>query len=321
MFATGMSQLSMSFFSAASMTISIFSTVQVFAWLATLWYGRPVMTTALRFALGFIATFVIGGLNGVVTAVIPFDWQLTDTYFVVSHLHYVLIGANLFPVMAAFYYWLPKMTGRMMNERAGRWSFWLMFIGFNVAMFPMQMLGLLGMPRRIYTYDAALGWDTLNLVVTAGAVLLAIGILVSVINFLVNAKHGAPAGKNPWNADTLEWSTTSPPPAFGTVHLPTVRSRHPLWDAHDEEYDPEDKRVLDQGRLTLTTSWLDARPIAVAKFPEDTLAPLVMALVLTAWFTALLLKALAATAIITVIGLVITAWWLWPEPEPGEAPA
>jgi cytochrome c oxidase subunit I len=207
MFAVGMSELSMSFFSAASMTISIFSTVQVFAWLATLWHGRPVLTTAMLFTLGFLATFVIGGLNGVATAVIPFDWQLTDTYFVVSHLHYVLIGANVFPVFAALYYWLPKMTGRLMNEPAGRWSFWLMLIGFNVAFFPMQITGLLGMPRRIYTYSPEMGWDTLNLVITFGALVLALGVLVSLVNLVTSIRSGPYAGPNPWNADSLEWST------------------------------------------------------------------------------------------------------------------
>ncbi|MCB1669642.1 MAG: cbb3-type cytochrome c oxidase subunit I, partial [Pseudomonadales bacterium] len=204
MFASGMDQLSMSIFSAASMTISIFSTVQVFAWLATLWGSWPVINTSMLFVLGFIASFILGGLNGVVTAAIPFDWQLTDTYFVVSHLHYVLVGANLFPVMAAFYYWLPKMTGRMMNETAGRWSFWTMFVGFNVAFFPMHLLGLAGMPRRIYVYSEAMGWGTLNLTVTIGAFLFAAGLAISLINFLYSSRRGAMAGLDPWHADTLE---------------------------------------------------------------------------------------------------------------------
>jgi cytochrome c oxidase subunit 1/cytochrome c oxidase subunit I+III len=316
MFAAGMSQMSMSFFSAASMTISVFSTIQVFAWLATLWKGRPVMTTSLLFALGFIALFVVGGLSGVVTAVIPFDWQITDTYFVVAHLHYVLIGANLFPVMAAFYFWLPKMTGRMMNERVGRWSFWLTFIGFNVALFPMHITGLLGMPRRIYTYGPEMGWDTLNLVITVGAFVLALGILVSAVNFIVSARHGTPAGANPWNADGLEWSTESPPPPYGSVHLPTVHSRHPLWDEHEEEHDPQGRRILDQGRLTLATSWLDAKPVAIAKMPEDTITPLVLAIVLAALFTAILLQRLVLIAVLFVLMLATIAYWLWPQEQP-----
>jgi cytochrome c oxidase subunit 1/cytochrome c oxidase subunit I+III len=315
MFAVGMSQLSMSFFSAASMTISIFSTVQVFAWLATLWTGRPVLTTSMLFALGFIATFIIGGLNGVATAVIPFDWQLTDTYFVVSHLHYVLIGANVFPVFAAFYYWLPKMTGRLMNESTGKWSFWLMFIGFNVAFFPMQITGLLGMPRRIYTYPAGMGWDTINLVITIGAFVFALGVLVSVVNFLVGSRTGALAGKDPWHADTLEWSLPSPPPAYGSVHIPTVVSRHPLWGEHEEEHDPSGERILDQQRLTITTSALDAVPIGLAKMPEDTITPLAVSVAVMAVFTALLLKAVWVAAAMVLVMLLLIAAWLWPREE------
>jgi len=315
MFAVGMSQLSMSIFSAASMVISVFSAVQVFAWLATLWRGRPVITTSLRFAVGFIALFIIGGLTGVMTALVPFDWQITDTYFVVAHLHYVLIGANLFPVFAAFYYWLPKMTGRLMNERAGQWSFWLMFVGFNLGFFPMHIVGLLGMPRRIYTYPASMGWDAMNLLVTMGALLFAVGVVVSLVNFWISARHGAPAGPDPWKADTLEWSVDSPPPAYAFERLPTVRSRHPLWDEHDEYADPAGERILAEGRLTLATSWRDARPVAVAKMPEDTLMPLLLSLALTAVFTALLLKALWMAALFVMLGLLVTAGWLWPRAE------
>jgi cytochrome c oxidase subunit 1/cytochrome c oxidase subunit I+III len=313
MFATGMPHGAMTFFSAASMVISVQSTIQVLAWVATLWTGRPVMTTALRFILGFIALFVIGGLSGVVTAFIPFDWQLTDTYFIVAHIHYVILGANLFPVFAAFYHWLPKMTGRLMNERAGRWSFWLMFVGFNLGFFPMHIVGLLGMPRRIYTYPASMGWDSWNLVISIGAILFAVGVLVSLVNFIVSARDGEKAGPNPWGADTLEWSVESPPPSYGSVHLPTVRSRNPLWDAHDEESDPRDERVLDQGRLTLTTHWRHATPLGVARMPEDTMTPLLLALALTAVFCAVLLKALAWAAVFVVLSLAATAAWLWPQ--------
>jgi len=315
MFATGMTQLSMSFFSAASMTISIFSTIQVFAWIATLWHGRLVMKVALGYAIGFLALFVIGGLNGVVTAVIPFDWQLTDTYFVVAHLHYVLIGANVFPVFAALYYWFPKMSGRLLNERAGWWSFWLMFIGFNLAFFPMHLTGMAGMPRRIYTYPSGMGWDTLNLTVTIGAFVFAVGVLISLINVVMSARRGVPAGPDPWQADSLEWSMSSPPPAYGSAHIPTVVSRHPLWDEHDEESDPTGARVLDQGRLTLVTSWLDARPIALAKMPEDTIMPLLLALALSAVFTGVLLKSVSLTGVFAIVGLLLAGAWLWPEKE------
>jgi cytochrome c oxidase subunit I len=315
MFAVGMGQMAMSFFSAASMTISVFSAVQVFAWIGTLWKGRPVMTVPLLFAVGFIANFAIGGLNGVVTAVIPFDWQVHDTYFVVAHLHYVLIGTNLFPVFAGFYYWLPKITGRMLGERLGRWSFWVMFAGFNLAFFPMQLLGLLGMRRRVYTYESGSGWGTLNLLATIGAFILAIGILLSIINFFISLRRGRVAGKDPWRADSLEWSTESPPAPYGSVHIPTVTTRHPLWDDHDEEEDPRGERILDQGRLTLSTSWLDARTVAYARMPEDTAVPLVLSLLLTGLFTAVLLRSLWAAGALALVCFATMGYWLWPKLE------
>jgi heme/copper-type cytochrome/quinol oxidase subunit 1 len=228
----------------------------------------------------------------------------------------VLVGANVFPVFAAFYYWLPKMTGRMLGEWLGKWSFWLMFIGFNIAFFPMQITGLLGMPRRIYTYPAGLGWTSLNLVATIGALILTLGVLLSLWNFLVSMRRGAPTGKDPWKADTLEWSTASPPAPYGSEHLPTVRTRHPLWDAHDEEHDPNGERILDQGRLTFATSWLDAELRAVSKMPASTVTPLLLSLALTALFTALLLKALWVALATTVISLAIAGAWLWPKAEP-----
>ncbi len=318
MFAVGEGHMGMSFFSAASMTISIFTIVQVFAWVATIWKGRPVLTTAMHFAIGFIALIVVGGLSGIVTAVIPVDWQMTDTYFVVSHLHYVLVGANMIPVFAAFYYWLPKMTGRMLDETLGKISFWIIFIGFNLAFFPMHLLGVLGMPRRIYTYKAGLGWDGMNMLITVGAFILAFGILLSAINFFWSLKHGRIAGKNPWNADTLEWSTESPPEPYGSVHIPTVITRHPLWDEHEEEEDPKGERVLDQDRLTLSTTWLDAETLALARMPKDTILPLILAI---GFFV--LLIALTFMWMWLALGTVIfcfatAAVWFWPKPEEGE---
>jgi len=315
MFATGMTQMAMSFFSAASMTISIFSAVQVFAWVATLAQGRPVLKPPMLFALGFLVVFVIGGLNGIVTAVIPFDWQLTDTYFVVSHLHYVLVGANVFPVFAAFYYWLPKMTGRMMSDRLGSWSFWIMFVGFNLTFFPMQILGLLGMPRRIYTYPALTGWGRLNMLETIGTWILTAGIVISVWNFLRSLRVGEPAGENPWNADTMEWETSSPPAVYGSEHIPVVETRHPLWDEFDESHDPANDRALDEGRVTVVTSVLDGVPVSIAKMPEDTLTPVAMAIAMTWLFAALLFKALWLASAAALASLIIAAVWLWPEAE------
>ena len=313
MFATGMSASAMTVFSVASMLIAIPSAVQVFAWLATLWKGKPVTTTAMLFALGFIVLFVMGGVTGVMVASIPFDQQVTDSYFVVAHLHYVLIGANVFPVFAAFYYWLPKITGRLLSERLGRWNFWLMFIGFNLAFFPMHIVGLHGMPRRIATYQPGLGWDAANLLSTVGAYLLAIGVLVGVVNVIRSLRRGAPAGANPWVADTLEWSIPSPPPVYAFERIPTVRTRHPLWDDHAEFADPDDARVLADGRETLATGTRDARGEWVAKMPDDTLVPLIAALTLGIVFVALLTKVLWVAAVALIATGVAAAAWLWPR--------
>jgi heme/copper-type cytochrome/quinol oxidase subunit 1 len=319
MFAVGMSDMAMSFFSAGSMLVSVFTIVQVFAWIATIWKGRLVMMTAMYFALGSIACLVIGGLSGIYTAIIPVDWQVHDTYFVVAHIHYVLIGSNLFPVFAGFYYWLPKMTGRMMSERLGKISFWIMFIGFNVGFFPMHLLGLDGMPRRIYTYPAALGLGPTNALVTAGAFVLGIGILISIVNFLVSLRAGRVAGKNPWNADSLEWGTDSPPAPYATIHIPTVVSRCPLWDDHDEEADPDGSRILDHGRQTPSTTWLDADPFAISQMPYESIAPLLLAIALFILFCAMVFELLW----IALAGLILTfacgCFWLWPRPE--EQPA
>jgi cytochrome c oxidase subunit I len=315
MFAVGEGHMSMSFFSAASMTISIFTAVQVFAWLATVWKGRPVLTASMYFALGFVALIVIGGLNGIVTAVIPVDWQLHDTYFVVSHLHYVLVGANMFPVFAGLYYWLPKMTGRLLDERLGKISFWVIFLGLNLTFFPMQFLGIRGMPRRIYTYLPDLGLNSLNMIITVSAFVLAFGILLTIINIFWSLRHGTMAGRNPWNSDTLEWSTESPPAAYGSVHLPTVVTRHPLWDEHDEEHDPTGERILDQDRLTFSSTWLDADVFALARMPEDTIIPLLLALGFMVLFGCLIFKFLWAALAAVIYNLIVTAIWFWPKHE------
>jgi cytochrome c oxidase subunit 1/cytochrome c oxidase subunit I+III len=316
MFAAGLSHLTMSLFSAASMTISIFTAVQVLAWVATIWRGRPVPTAAMHFACGFITLIVVGGLDGIATAVLPLDWQLNDTYWVVSHIHYVLVGANMFPVFAALYYWLPKMTGRMLSERLGKISFWVMFIGFNLAFFTMHILGIAGMPRRIYTYNRGLGWGPMNMLVTVGAFILAIGILLTIINFFWSLREGDLAGKNPWNADSLEWSTDSPPKPYGSVHIPTVITRHPLWDEHEEEEDPKGERILDEGRLTFSTTWLDGNIFALSRMPEDTILPLLAALGFMTIFTAGVFRQMWVMLIGLIFSLIIVAIWLWPRVEP-----
>ncbi len=322
MFATGLPPLSMTFFSGASLTIVIPSAVSVFAWIATLWGSRPVIRTPMLFVLGFICLFIIGGLSGVMTAFVPYDWQLTDTYFIVAHIHYVLVGINLFPVVGGIYYWFPKMTGRMLDERLGRWSFWVMFVGMNVAFFPMHIAGMLGMPRRIYTYGGDLGWTTINLITSLGAYLFAIGVLLFIINVIRSRRHGAIAGDNPWDAGTLEWATSSPPPDYNFAVIPTVRSRDPLWEDRLqplEQSSIHEGPELTDGRLTVRTAPLDADQVRLLRMPEDSLLPLIVGVALLVVFYGLLLRnwSLAiAGALATGISVVI---WLWPDhPQPEE---
>jgi heme/copper-type cytochrome/quinol oxidase subunit 1 len=350
MFATGMPPLTTTFFSGASMAVSIPSGMQIFAWLGTVWMARRhVLATPMLFMLGFIALFVIGGVSGVMTASVPFDWQATDTYFVVAHLHYVLIGINLFPVLAGFYYWLPKMTGRMLDEGLGKWNFWVLFAGVNLTFFPMHIVGLRGMPRRIYTYPAEMGWDWLNMIESLGALLTAVGVLLFIINVVKSLRSGRRAPANPWGAATLEWATSSPPPEYNFATIPTVTGRDPLWEAHDpmtgpagepgeeradptraphvlslEEYRRDESergevelpvwRVLDDGKQTLSGTMLDADPQGVLRMPEDSLWPLILSLALTALFVALLFKSPLWTALAAAATLGSVSGWLWPKP-------
>ncbi|MCB1299562.1 MAG: cbb3-type cytochrome c oxidase subunit I, partial [Microthrixaceae bacterium] len=196
MFTVGLPQIAMSFFAAASILIAIPAGIQIFAWIATIWYGKPIWRTPFLFVIGFIITFVIGGLSGVMVGVVPFNWQVHDSYFIVAHFHYVLIGGVLFPIFAALYYWIPLFTAKMLNERLGRWNFWLVFIGFHTTFFPMHISGFLGMPRRVYTYDAGLGWDIYNQLSTIGAFILALGVLLFIINFFYSLRTGDKAPNN-----------------------------------------------------------------------------------------------------------------------------
>ena len=312
MFVTGVPELGSNFFTAASMIIAIPSGVQIFCWIATLWGGRPVFRTPLLFVLGFIVLFVIGGLTGVMVASTQFDAQVHDTFFVVAHFHYVLIGGMVFPLFGAFYYWFPKFTGRMLSERLGVWNFALLFIGFNVTFFPMHQLGFLGMPRRVYTYMDGLGWNNLNLIATLGSYLIAVSGLVFVFNVIRSLRQGAPAGRNPWDADTLEWLTESPPPPYNFEFIPVVEGRWPLWDRHEPGVQPVVTGVRSDRREVLVTTALDARPQNVSVLAEPSLVPFLLALAASMAFVGIMWSAwFVLGSVVLMFALLIH--WHWPR--------
>src|SRR2546421_1528931 len=230
MFAVGLPLVAQAFFATSTTLIAIPTAVKIFNWVGTIYGGKVNLKVPMLFALGFIGMFLIGGLDRVALAVVTFDFQGTDNYFVVSHLHYVLFGGSAFAIFAGYYYWFPKFSGRLLNERLGQVQFWLMLIGVNLTFFSMHILGLLGMPRRIYTYPANFGWDEINLLQTIGAYMLGIAIMVFFVNLIVSLRNGKEAGDDPWDAFTLEWDTTSPPPHYNFPVVPTVRSRRPFYD-------------------------------------------------------------------------------------------
>lgn len=231
MFSTGFPLLTLGFFSATSMLIAVPTGVKIFNWLGTMWAGSIRYTTSMFFAAGMVGLFVIGGISGVTLASVPVDWQVTDTYYVVAHMHYVLFGGTGLGLLAATYYWFPKMSGRYLSERLGKWHFWLTFVGFNLTFFPMHVMGLTGMPRRIFTYPADQGWFGLNFAASTGAAILALSVAVFVWNLWRSARTGEPAGDDPWDGFTLEWATSSPPPAHNFDALPEIQGRRPWWDA------------------------------------------------------------------------------------------
>ena len=238
MFATGMPSATLLFFAADSFLIGVPTGVKIFAWLATMWKGKLRFATPMLFAIGFVALFLIGGLDGIHLAVVPVDWQLTDTYYVVSHLHYVLFGGAIFGIFSGVYYWFPKITGRRLHEGLGKWHFWLMFIGMNLVFMPMHILGLEGMPRRVYTYGPGRGWEIWNFIETIGALIIAVAVLIFMVNFFISLRKKPANEADPWDGFTLEWKTASPPPVYNFAQIPTVRSRRPLWDEkHPDQAD------------------------------------------------------------------------------------
>ncbi len=323
MFATGIPALALSFFSAASLIITLPSGVQFFAWIATMWKGVVQFSTAMLFAIGFLLIFLLGGITGVMVAVLPFDWQVTDSYFVVAHFHYVLNGAVVFPIFGALYYWLPKMTGRMLDDRLGKISFWTMFIGFNVAFFPMHILGFLGMPRRIYTYDSGLGWDTLNLLISVASFVFAVGTLLTLVNFARSRFRGARAPADPWHADSLEWTTTSPPPEYNFAAIPVVNGRHPLWDQPPASVEVVDGRPATRAlgvvgaleKQMPVTEGLDAHPQDVLGIPQPTYLPFIAALGIALLFVGLLVEAAIIGVVGVLIGSAAVVHWLWRTSE------
>ena len=313
MFTAGLGSLSLSFVSAASMAVAIPAGIQVFAWLGTLWRGRVRCNTPTLFILGFLFTFTMGGLTGVMVATLPFDWQAHDSYFIVAHLHYVLIGGMVMPVLAALYYWMPLLGGHQLSERVGRWVFALVFGGFHVTFFPMHIAGLLGMPRRVYTYEAGLGWEGPNLLATAGTVVLALGLGLLLLDVVRTLRKPQREHHNPWNAPTLEWL---PSANYGMRSIPQVDSRHPLWQRPGLAEEVRAGRHWLPGtatglRETLVTTPLRAEPHHLIVLPGPSWLPVLGALGTAAFFLLLTVKWFVPATAGGLLAVACVLAWLW----------
>jgi len=320
MFTTGIPALSLSFFSAASMAVALPSGIQVFSWIATIAAGRLRWSTPSLFVLGFLFIFTLGGLTGVMVAMVPFDWQAHDTYFVVAHFHYVLVGGMVFPLFAAFYYWAPAFSRRALSERLGKITFWLMFAGFNVAFFPMHISGLMGMPRRVYTYPAVMEWGVLNMISTIGAFLFAAGVLIFLVDVVRNLRPtvSQPIG-NIWNGPSLEWMHNH---VYGPRSVPLVESRDPLWDQPGLSEESKAGRHYLPGtvtgvRETMLTSPIEAIPEALLRLPGAGWTPILAAVLTAGFFMLLTVKATVPALLSGVLAVAAILIWMWEsDPRP-----
>jgi cytochrome c oxidase subunit 1 len=309
MFATGLPQIGSSFFTASSMIIALPTGVQFFCWIGTLWTGRLQLRAPLLFVLAFLVTFLIGGLTGVMLASVPLNLQVHDTFFVVAHLHYVLIGGSLFPLLGGVHYWFPKLSGRLMSERLGAVSCAIVFVGFHLTFFPQHVLGLHGMTRRIYTYPASAGWGALNLSSTVGACVLGCGIAVVLTNMAWALKRGARAGADPWGGATLEWATASPPKPYGFARIPVVHGTQPLWDGTK----PGKVTGLSESRReVLVTDPFDATPDHRFAVPGPSLSPFFLALATGVGFIALIFTPWGAPLGAACAAICLVTWF-WPR--------
>jgi cytochrome c oxidase subunit I+III len=319
MFASGLPTVTLVFFAGASAMVVIPSTIQVFAWSSTIFTGRPQFKTPLLFIVGFILFFVAGGLTGIMFIAIPFDQQMTDTYFVVAHFHYIIFGAAVFPIFGGMYYWFPKVTGRMYFERPGQTSFWIIFVGTNLLFFPMHIVGLLGMPRRVYTYPGGLGWTVYNVLETAGGFITTAGILLLFGNLVVSYRRGPRAGPDPWHGPTLEWSVSSPPPEYNFAVIPKVSSAYPNWDVDDRELDTQRLAagvgVLDDGHEQPVTTPVDGHADEIVHMPHGSPWPVLVALCLSAIFAVLTIEKFTVAAVLGVFLLLTLVGWHSKEPQ------
>ena len=319
MFAVGLSTATTVYFAAASLIVVIPSAIQIFAWITTILTGTPEFKTPLLFIVGFIVFFILGGLTGIMFAAVPFDQQLTDTYFVVAHFHFIIFGAAVFPILGGMYYWFPKVTGRMYHEGTAKVSFWLTFVGTALTFFPMHIVGLAGMPRRVYTYEPGLGWQGWNVLESVGAYLLGAGLILIVANLAVSLRRGAAAGADPWRGDTLEWSIPSPPPHYNYAVIPKISSPYAMWDREDRD---EDRRrlqrgfqVLESGHETPASTVLDAQFDEVLEMPSESWAPIGLAAALAVVFVMLLLAHWVMAAVFAGVGGLVLVAWHAKEPQ------